>query len=89
MPQLWIGRRGVDLTLGPCPAGCPDLTTCGFFLWGYVTDKVHFPPRPANNDDKKDRITAANNTVDHDMLRRLWEEFPYRLDVVRVAGGAH
>ena len=33
----------------------------------YVKDKLHVSPLPANIDDMKDRITAAVNTVDHDM----------------------
>ena len=37
----------------------------------------------------KDRITTAINAVDRDMLRRVWEEFSYRLGVVRAAGGDH
>lgn len=90
VPQRWIGRRGAkDLALCAWPARSPDLTVCDFFLWGYVKDKVYVPPLPANIDDMKDRITAAINTVDRDILRRVWEEFSYRLDVVRAAGGGH
>ena len=62
---------------------------CDFFLWGYVKDKVYVPPLPANIDDRKDRITATINTVDRDILRRVWEESSYRLDAVRAAGGGH
>jgi hypothetical protein len=29
------------------------------------------------------------NSVDRDMLQRVWEEFSYRLEVVRAAGGGH
>jgi hypothetical protein len=29
------------------------------------------------------------NSVDRDMLQRVWEEFSYRLDVVHAAGGGH
>ena len=36
----------------------------------------------------KDR-TAAINTTDRDMLRHVWDEFSYRLDVVRATGGGH
>ena len=62
---------------------------CDFFLWGYVKDKVYVPPLPANIDDRKDRITATVNTVDRDILRRVWEESLCRLDIVRAAGGGH
>ena len=90
MPQRWIGRRGAkDLALCAWPARSPDLTVCDFFLWGYVKDKVYVPPLPANIDDMKARITAAIKTVDRDILRRVWDEFSYRLDVVRAAAGGH
>ena len=58
---------------------------CDLFLWGYVKDKVYVQPLPSNIDDMKDRITAGINTVERDILRRVWEEFSYWLDVVRAA----
>ena len=42
-----------------------------------------------NINDIKDRTTVAINTMDHDMLRRVWEEFSCRFDVVRAAGDGH
>ena len=55
----------------------------------YVKDKVYAPPLLANIDDMKDRLTAAIDTVDGDMLRRVREEFSYRFDVIRAAGGGY
>ena len=60
--------------------------SCG---WGYMKDKVYTQPLLANIDDIKDRITAAINKLDRDMLRRVWDEFSYWLDVVRAADGGH
>ena len=57
------------------------------FLWGYIEDKVNVPPLLANIDGMKDGTTAVINTVDRDMLRRVWVEFSYRLDVVLAADG--
>jgi len=34
-------------------------------------------------------ITAAVNSVTEDALRRVWDEFSYRVDVVRAASGGH
>jgi hypothetical protein len=45
----------------------------------------HVPPLPTTLDDLTERI----NSVDRDMLQRVWEKFSYRLDVVRAAGGGH
>jgi hypothetical protein len=55
----------------------------------YVKDRVYVPPLPTNFDDLKHRITTAINSVDRDMLIRAWEEFSYRIDVARAAGGGH
>ena len=54
-----------------------------FLLWGYIKGKVYVSRLPANIDDMKDRITAAINTVNRDLLRRVREEFSHRLDAVR------
>ncbi|KAJ4444012.1 hypothetical protein ANN_05801 [Periplaneta americana] len=35
----------------------------------------------------RNRLTAAVNSVTQDILQRVWDEFSYRLDVVRAAGG--
>jgi hypothetical protein len=40
-------------------------------------------------DALRNRITAAVNSVTEDTLRRVWDEFSYRVDVVRAAGGGH
>jgi hypothetical protein len=39
--------------------------------------------------DLKNRITTAVNSVTRDILLRVWDEFSYRLHVIRVAGGVH
>jgi hypothetical protein len=45
------------------------------------------PPLATNLDDLKNRITAAVTSVEEDSPRSVWDEFNYRLDVVRAAGG--
>jgi hypothetical protein len=69
--------------------GSRDLTTCGFFLWGYVKYKVFVPPFPVTLDDLKQRVTTATAGVDEDMLTRVLQEFDYRVDICRVTKGAH
>ena len=71
--------------------GLPDSRTslCVAFSWRYVKDKVYFSPLLANIDGMKDLITTAINSVNRNMLRSVWEEFSYRLDVVRAAGSVH
>jgi len=67
----------------------PDMTPCDFFLWGYVKERVYVPPLPADWDELRNRITAAIHSVTENTLRRVWDEFSYRVDVVRAAGGGH
>ena len=59
------------------------------FAWGYVKGLVYVPPLPTNVVELKQRISSALETVTEDMLQRVWDELGYRLDVCRVAGGAH
>ena len=56
------------------PPRSPDLTPCDFFLWGYVKDKAYKPPLPQNVRELQDRIRAAVQTIDGNMLKRVWQE---------------
>ena len=90
LQQRWIGRAAKgDNHLLPWPPRSPDLTTCDFFLWGFVKDSVYVPPLPMSLKELRDRITHALQTITADMLRRVWDELDYRVDVCRVAQGAH
>ncbi|PSN30867.1 hypothetical protein C0J52_26252 [Blattella germanica] len=90
LPNRWIGRQGPgDLALHSWPPRSPDLTPCDFFLCGFVKDKVYVPPLPQNLEELKNRIHTAIRSVTMDMLIRVWQEFEYRCDIVRVAGGGH
>ena len=90
MPQRRIGRTGPkDLALQSWPPRSPDMTPCDFLLWRYVKERVYVPPLPADLDEFTNRIKAAVNSVTEDTLRRVWDEFSYRVDVVRAADGGH
>ena len=39
--------------------------------------------------DLKERITAAVEAIDEEMLKRMWTEIEYRLDILRATNGAH
>jgi hypothetical protein len=47
------------------------------------------PPLPTCVDDLKQRITVAAATVDMSMLRSIWEELDYRIDICHVTKGSH
>jgi hypothetical protein len=60
--------------------------TTGFiFLWGYVKSNV-FRTLVNGFDDLKSRI---RNAIPADMLHRIWQEFEYRVDVLRATKGTH
>ena len=59
----------------------PDMTPCDFLLWGYVKERVYVPPLPADLYELTNRITAAVKSVTEDILRRVWDEFSYWVDV--------
>ena len=88
LPQRWIGRVGKEnLALQFWPPRSTDLTPCDFFLWGFVKEAAYVPCLPTTLDDLKYRITTAVNSVTQDILLQVWNEFSYRLDVTREAGG--
>ena len=71
------------------PPRFPDMTPCDFFSWGYVKEHVYVPPLPVDLDEQTNRITAAVKSVTEDTVRRVWDQFSYRVDVVRAAGGGY
>ena len=52
---------------------------------------VFMPPLVTGSDNLKSIITTAVNALDdtQDTSRGVWNEFNYRLDVVRAAVGGH
>ena len=54
-----------------------------------VEDRVFFPPLPVGLNELKQRITTAVASVDQDMLRSVWKELDYRIDICRVTKGSH
>ena len=59
------------------------------FYGGYVKYQVYVPPFPANISKLKVRIRTATETITADMLQTVWNELDYRVDVRRIAKGAH
>ena len=41
------------------------------------------------NHKLQDRIRAAVQTIDANMLKRVWQVLDYRIDICRVTKGAH
>ena len=90
LPQRWIGHgTDDDQMLLAWPPRSPDTTPCDFFLWGYVKDQVYVPPLPVSIRELKAQIRTAIETITSDMLRTVWNELDYRVDVCRITNGAH
>jgi len=70
-------------------ATSPGATPCDFFLRGYAKDQIYVPPLPASILDLKVRIRTAIVAITADMLHTVWNELDYRVDVCRIAKGAH
>ena len=54
-----------------------------------VEDRVFVPPLPVSLNELKQSITAAVASVDEDMLRSVWTELDYHIDICRVTKRSH
>ena len=54
-----------------------------------VEDRVFVPALPVSVNELKQRITTAVASVDEDMLRSVWTELDYRIDICCVTKGSH
>ena len=59
------------------------------FFFGNVSKTAYWLPMPRDLADLKARIMAAVKNMDAPMLRRVWQEIEYRIDVCHVTRGAH
>ena len=83
-PDAWIGRGGPI----PWPSRSPDFFPLDCFLWGYIKNIV-YAGKIRNIHHLQDRITSAIETVTRDMIKKMWQEIEFRLDVSRATNGAH
>jgi hypothetical protein len=63
--------------------------SCVFFLWGYVKEQVFVSPLPPDIDGFELKIAAVIETTDRDVLKGVWDELEYRLNICRVTNGTH
>ena len=54
-----------------------------------VEDRVFVPPLPVSLNELNQRITTAVASVDMDMIRSVWTELDYLIDICRVTKGSH
>ena len=87
LPQRWCGRGGGRGYLA-WPPRSPDLTPLDFFLWGHVKNLV-YQEKIRDIDHLKTRILDAINSVTPDMLKQVWRQLDYRLEICRATDGSH
>ena len=54
-----------------------------------VEDRVFVPLLSVSLNEMKQRITTAVASAEEDMLRSVWTELDYRIDICRVTKGSH
>jgi hypothetical protein len=85
--QLWAKWLLCSIKFYSWPSWSPDLTPCEFFVCEFVKEAVCVRPLPTTLVDLKTRIRTAVNSVTRHIPLRVWDEFSYRVDVIRAAGG--
>jgi len=63
----------------PWPPRSPDLSSCDFFLWGYLKGRV-YTHKPHNLNHLKDAIRQEVLTIDQQLLARAMDDFKRRIE---------
>lgn len=71
------------------PARSPDLSTCDFFLWGYLKSKVFMSPAPHTIQELKNRIQNEIEQIPVEMLQRVMSDVSRRLAECIHKNGGH
>jgi len=74
-PGHLISRFGEE----PWPPHSPDLSTCDFFLWGYLKSRV-YTHRPRTLNYLKGAIRQEIRPIDSQLLVRVMDVFKKRLE---------
>ncbi|GFT87749.1 putative DENN domain-containing protein 10 B [Trichonephila clavipes] len=69
------------------PRSC-DLTPLDYFLWGYVKSLV-YADKPQTLDHLEDNIRLVIADIRPQMLEKVIENWPSRLDYIRASHGSH
>lgn len=91
-PGRWIGKHGDNNNARYFwPARSPDISTCDFFLWGFLKSKVYDPslPRMKTKDELITRIRWAFDQVTTTMLEGVVDTWPIRLQCCLAHDGDH
>ena len=83
-PGRLISRFGVV----PWPPRSPYLSSCDFFLWGYLKGRV-YTHKPRNLKELKGAIRQEVLTIDQQLLARAMDDFKRRIENCVQEDGRH
>ncbi|XP_067214134.1 uncharacterized protein [Linepithema humile] len=83
-PDRWIGRGGPI----NWPARLPDLNVLDYFIWGYIKAAVEHC-RNGTEDEVREAIIAAFNTITPDIAHRATRQIVRRADLCLQARERH
>lgn len=66
----------------------PDMNPCDYFLWGYLKDRV-YANNPQNFEELENNIWDEIDKIPPEMIIRVINEFPKRLECVLEQNGGH
>jgi hypothetical protein len=72
----------------PWPPRSPDLSTCDFFLWGYLKSLV-YTHKPRTSNDLKEANRQDIRPIDRQLLARAMDDFKKRLENCIQEDGCH
>ena len=64
----------------PWPPRCPDLSTCDFFLWGYLKSRV-YTHKPRTLNCLKEPIRLEIRPIDRQLLAGVMDDFKKGLKI--------
>jgi len=70
------------------PARSPDLNVLDYFIWGHIKALVE-NVRESSEDEVRDAILAAFNTITPDMVQRATQQIVRRAELCLQARGKH
>ncbi len=70
------------------PPRSPDMSTCDFFLWGYLKSRVYVT-KPRTLEQLKTNIRREIGLINKAMLKRVYENFEKRLEDCIETEGHH
>ena len=88
--QNWLSEKFGEKFLDKkkWPPRSPDLNPCDFFLWGHLKSKVYYP-LPKNIIELKANIEREIKSIKKEVLKKTFENFRKRLELIILAEGKY